>query len=101
MNKRKVTSWPPKSKLCICIFSPHQVNDVGSVGIGANEEESKPCKNASHVGEVTREGNWIAFDIVVCVIVVHDGIDVLQNQVAECAFGASVGPRIVVNSKDQ
>ncbi len=74
---------------------------MGSVGIGANEEESKPHENASHVGEVTGEGDWMAIDIVVCVTVVHYGVDVLKNQVAECAFGASNGPRIVVNSKDQ
>jgi hypothetical protein len=50
---------------------------VGSVGIGANEEESKPRKNVSHVGEVAGEGDWMAIDIVVCVIVVHNGINVL------------------------
>ena len=50
---------------------------MGSVGIGANEEESNPCKNASHVGEVAGEGDWMAIDIVVCVIVVHNGVDVL------------------------
>jgi hypothetical protein len=50
---------------------------VGSVGIGANEEESRWHKNASHVGEVAGEGDWMAIDIVVCVIVVHNGVDVL------------------------
>ncbi len=70
---------------------------MGSVGIGADEEESKRRKNESHVSEVSREGDWMAIEIVVCVIVVHNGVDVLQDQVAECAFGASVGPRIVVN----
>ncbi len=50
---------------------------MGSVGIGANEEESKPQENASHVGEVAGEGDQMAIYIVVCVIVVHNGIDVL------------------------
>ncbi len=83
-NKRKVTLWPPKGKSCICIFSPHQVNDVGSVGIGANEEESNPCKNASHVGEVAGEENWMAIDIVVCVIVVHDGVKFVKSGCGMC-----------------
>ncbi len=74
---------------------------MGSVGIGANEKESKPRENASHVSEVAGEGDQMAIDMVVCVIVVNNGINVLQDQVAECAFGASVGPRIVVNSEDQ
>jgi hypothetical protein len=43
----------------------------------------------------------MGIDKVVCVVVAHDGIDVLEYQVAECAFSASVGSRVVVNSKDQ
>ncbi len=50
---------------------------MGSVGIGADEEESKPRENASHVGEDAREGDRMAIDIVVCVIVLHNGIGVL------------------------
>ncbi len=76
-DQGEITSWPPKGKLCICIFPPYQLDDVGSQGIGANEKKGKSCKGGRHVGKVAVEGDRAAIAVGISVKVIHDGINIL------------------------
>ncbi len=74
---------------------------MGWACISSGEEEGEPCKDTSHVKTVVREQDWGTVDVVVSVPVIHHGIGVLNEEVAEGMFSASCGPGVVVESKNE
>ncbi len=73
---------------------------MGGAGISSNKEEGESRKNARHVSEIARRRHRHTVDVVVGVIVVHQSINVLEDEVGEGAFGASGDPGVVVKPKN-
>jgi hypothetical protein len=53
-----------------------------------------------HVSEIARRRHQHTIDVVVGVIVVHQGINVWEDEVAEGTFGASGGSGVMVKPKN-
>ena len=90
-----------QSKTCIFVVTPHRVDYVGCACISSSEEEGEPCKDVSHVKTVVRQHDLGTVDVVVGVPVIHHGINVLNEEVAEGTFSASCGPGVVVESENK
>ncbi len=100
-DQGEVSSGSSQSKTCIFVVTPHRVDYVGCACVSSGEEEGELCKDASHVKTVVRQQDQGTVDVVVGVPVIHHGIDVLNEEVAEGTFSAGGGPGVVVESKNK